>query len=87
MSDGIATRQGQVSAQCQRLEKAIAVLYEDIEHLEGSLSLILSLTSPQGEEKGPDGVLVPHAEFLAKMTKRVERASEWLRTLRERIEL
>jgi len=87
MSANTEAREGQVSIQCQRLEKAIDALREDIAHIEENLSPILSLNPPQGERVEPNEVLVPHADFLARMTRKVSETSEWLRMLRERIEL
>ena len=87
MSAGTAARQGQVTIQSQRLEKAIDALREDIAHLEENLSPILSLSPPQGGEVEPNEVLVPHADFLARMTKKLLETSEWILALRERIEL
>jgi len=85
MSD--AARQGQVTIQGQRLEKALEALREDIAHLEGNLSPILSSSPPQKESVEQNEILVPHADFLARMTRGVTEVSEWVRLLRERIEL
>ena len=86
MSDE-AAREGQVSIQCKRLEKAVEALREDIAHLEENLSPILSPSPPRGEEKEPNEVLVPHADFLARMAKKILETSEWIHALRGRIEL
>ena len=87
MSIDTEAREGQISSQCQKLEKAIEALREDIAHLEENLFPILAPCPPQEEAKEPNEILVPHADFLARMTRKVIETSEWIRLLRERNEL
>lgn len=86
--DECVTRTPQVSAQVQRLEKAIARMAEVRSQVEGRISAILMPATPCGPEPGEDKPqAVPLAQELERLAEQVNGLSNSMEDMLSRVEL